>query len=149
MSRRRRKTASRGGLSPYEKTRPHKLSQPQTPAPRFGRGRLWGNRRFLPHLSAAPLRGAIPWQSREVRWVCRSMKFLRGGAVRGKKAPACPLRCYGRRILVLGRGRLWGNRRFLPHLSGAPLRGAILWRSREVGRVCRGVRFLRDRTVRG
>ena len=25
-----------------------------------------------------------------------------------------------------------------------PLRGAILWRSQEVGRVCRGVRFLRD-----
>ena len=29
---------------------------------------------------------------------------------------------------------MWGNRRFLPHLSAAPLRGAILWRSREVGR---------------
>ena len=33
---------------------------------------------------------------------------------------------------------MWGNRRFLSHLSAAPLRGAVLWRSREAGWECLG-----------
>ena len=66
---------------------------PPTPPPQSGRGRLWGNRRFLPHLSeAAALPTATSFQqqpappNKKASWISSLPLHSQGGGVCGGTA---------------------------------------------------------------